>query len=392
MRLTVILETMTLVIISVEVYGSKFHRCSSVTEIDCINPGLKPKECFCSCLNATINREYLKVDYSSCVDLLHTCSFYKLWMSITFKDENKEYVAGTEIAIYSDGKKTSQIIPLYKLTNMHEPSDRFYTQESYIKLKINKQYIVSIQPKCTICDRCDYLEDMVLQAVLPEKNQQPKTESNSLPTISISIVVIASVLVVTIVCVIVVFFIRRYHGNMTNNSSPSLIQPNNNNIAYQQKTVNIIPLLGTESHMVDELEKWTKNKSDCHILNPTDMVIKSSNGQCSINTNVLSNTSAITFIILSQSLVLHLLEQCQCAAYLEDNSLVILHECISQCYTHVYFVTFEKDLKLTLINFGTKPIIEGVRNKLFDLSGSPIEKANQYQYMLYLLQGNSISI
>lgn len=31
-------------------------------------------------------------------------------MSITFKDENKEYVAGTEIVIYSDGEKTSQVL------------------------------------------------------------------------------------------------------------------------------------------------------------------------------------------------------------------------------------------------------------------------------------------
>lgn len=233
----------------------------------------------------------------------------------------------------------------------------------------------------------------VLPAVLPEKNQQPKTERDS-SDISISIVVVASVLAVTIVCVIVLFFIRRCHGNTNNNSSPSLIRPNNNNRHYPQKTVNIIPLSGAESHMVDELEKWTNNKSDCRMLNPTEMIIKSSNGQWCINTNLLSNTNTITFIVLTQNLVLHVLEQRQLAPYLDDNSFVILHECISniQCYTHVYFVTFEKDLKLMLVNFGTKHVIESVLDKLFDLSGSPIEKANQYQNMLNLLQGNSISI
>jgi hypothetical protein len=38
-----------------------------------------------------------------------------------------------------------QTIPLYKLTNIHEPNDRSYSEESYIKLKINKQYIVSVR-------------------------------------------------------------------------------------------------------------------------------------------------------------------------------------------------------------------------------------------------------
>jgi len=139
--------------------------------------------------------------------------------------------------------------------------------------------------------------------------------------------------------------------------------------------------------MVDELEKWSSNKSNCRILNPTEMIIKFSNGQWYINTNLLSNTNTITFIVLTQSIVLHVLEQCQSAPYLDDNSFVILNECISniQCYTCVYFVTFEKDLKLMLVNFGTKHVIESVMDKLFDLSGSPIEKANQYQNMLHLL-------
>ena len=38
-----------------------------------------------------------------------------------------------------------QTIPLYKLTNIHESNDRSYSEESYIKLKINKQYIVSVR-------------------------------------------------------------------------------------------------------------------------------------------------------------------------------------------------------------------------------------------------------
>lgn len=38
-----------------------------------------------------------------------------------------------------------QTIPLYKLTNVHEPNDRVYSEESYIKLKTNKQYIVSVR-------------------------------------------------------------------------------------------------------------------------------------------------------------------------------------------------------------------------------------------------------
>lgn len=58
----------------------------------------------------TVNTDYLQINFSNCVAVLHTCSFYKLWFDIIFMDQNGKVIAlKEETYVNHNRKEKSQV-------------------------------------------------------------------------------------------------------------------------------------------------------------------------------------------------------------------------------------------------------------------------------------------
>ncbi|XP_076089791.1 uncharacterized protein LOC143061112 [Mytilus galloprovincialis] len=213
------------------------HLCSAITNIDCRHPNLNATVCFCRCLDAKINREYLEVTFSSCEKLLQKCHFYKLGFEIWFQDEEEKIIGSTEVYINHKTENRSEIFPLYELTGaLHH------------QLKLNKRYTVSIQPRCTSCDDfCEFMPDMEIPpAVVTSPTSKEKDEP-------IKWLYVAVVMSAFVVIMAVGAFIAVCRYNKTKQESPL----NNRNIQYSNvgKDVENNPNMYSVNHNVMPLSR-----------------------------------------------------------------------------------------------------------------------------------------
>ncbi|CAC5406658.1 unnamed protein product [Mytilus coruscus] len=260
------------------------HLCSAITSIDCRHPSLNARLCFCRCLDAKINRKYLEVTFHL-------------------------------------------IFPLYELTDSLNH-----------KLKLDKRYTVSIQPRCTSCDDfCEFLQDMEIP---PAVVTSPISIENVEPSKWLYVAVVMSVFVVIMVAVgaliLVCRHLKTHQESPLNNrniqysnvgkdveNNPSIYSVDHNDMPFSRqiqitseqgkpesnlhkstKTINIISL-NTDKTFIEELSTFIPtNVFKFKVLDPEAIVVETPTGY-SFQDQMLENK--INLVVLNNSVVNDLL-------------------------------------------------------------------------------------
>lgn len=357
------------------------HLCSAITNIDCRHPSLNARVCFCRCLNVKINREYLEVTFSPCEKLLQKCIFYKLWFEIWFQDEDEQFIGSTEVYINHKIENRSEIFPLYELTNsLHH------------KLKLNKRYTVSIQPRCTSCDDfCEFMPDMEIPpAVVTSPVSIERDDSRKW----LYLAVVMSVFVVIMTAVIASILVCRH--KKTNQDSPL----NNIHTQYSSvgketslnkstKIINIISLNSDKVSIGELISFIPTSVFKIEVLHPAAFVVETPAGY-SFHDNMLENRTNI--FILNNSVVKDMLGSCNTNGPISNLCLILINKVIrdEDLYPSTYFMSFEQDLELLILNFDTLNVFKSILQKFVDLSGTSKESVNKFNNFLNRIEGNEL--
>lgn len=380
------------------------HLCSAITSIDCRHPSLNARLCFCRCLDAKINREYLEVTFSPCEKLFQKCHFYKLGFEISFIDEEDHFIGSIEVYINHKMKNRSEIFPLYELTDSLNH-----------KLKLDKRYTVSIQPRCTSCDDfCEFLQDMEIP---PAVVTSPISIENVEPSKWLYVAVVMSVFVVIMVAVgaliLVCRHLKTHQESPLNNrniqysnvgkdveNNPLIYSVDQNDMPFTRqikitseqekpesnlhkstKTINIISL-NTDKTFIEELSTFIPtNVFKFKILDPADIVVKTPT-EYSFKDQMLENK--INLVVLNNSVVRDLLGNSDTNGSITNLWLILINRITTDkdLYLLTYFMSFENDFELLIINFDTFNIFKSILQKFVDLSGTRKEMINKFDNFL----------
>ncbi|XP_076110743.1 uncharacterized protein LOC143079332 [Mytilus galloprovincialis] len=157
---------------------------------DCKRPGHQAKSCFCSCLQPAIDdkRKDLYVSFPRCINATIKCGFYTLRFKLNIfeLEDEKRY------------ELTNKMLSLRGNENSFTQKFSLDNSASKTSLKIDRKYIISVTPTCTICDFCRPIEIVLdakhtaISAPTTEKGQ--KSENGT--TIIMAVVVSVSVCVI----------------------------------------------------------------------------------------------------------------------------------------------------------------------------------------------------
>ncbi|XP_063422717.1 uncharacterized protein LOC134707097 [Mytilus trossulus] len=158
---------------------------------DCMRPGHQAKSCFCSCLQPAIDdmRKDLYVSFPRCINATIKCVVYTLRFKLNIfelQDEKRNELTSKMLALRGNENSFTQ---------------KFSLDNSILKtsLKIDRKYIISVTPTCTICDFCRPIEivlDAKHTAISYHTMQEEQTSEQETTTI---IVVVISVCVCVII-------------------------------------------------------------------------------------------------------------------------------------------------------------------------------------------------
>ncbi|XP_071123378.1 uncharacterized protein [Mytilus edulis] len=162
---------------------------------DCKRPGHQAKSCFCSCLQPAIDdkRKDLYVSFPRCINATIKCGFYTLRFKLNIFElqDEKRY------------ELTNKMLSLRGNENSFTQKFSLDYSASKTSMKIDRKYIISVTPTCTICDFCRPIE-IVLDAkhtAIPAPITEEGQKSEHGTTITIAVVVSVCV------CVIIGFVI-----------------------------------------------------------------------------------------------------------------------------------------------------------------------------------------
>ncbi|XP_052083474.1 uncharacterized protein LOC127720757 [Mytilus californianus] len=391
------------------------HLCSAITNIDCRHPSLNARVCFCRCLDAKINREYLEVTFSPCEKLLQKCHFYRLGFEISFQDEEEHFIGSTEVYINHKMGNRSEIFPLYELTDSLKH-----------KLKLDKRYTISIQPRCTSCDDfCEFLQDMEIPpAVVTSSISIEKVETSKWLYVAVVMSVFVVIMVAVGALILVCRHQKTHQESPLNNrniqysnvgkdveKNPSIFSVDQNDMPFSRqihinleqgkpesnlhkstKTINIISL-NTDKTFIEELSTFIPTTVFKYkILDPADIVVETPTGY-SFKEQMLENR--INLVVLNNSVVRDLLGNSDTNGPITNVWLTLINRITTEKYLYLptYFMSFEDDFELFIINFDTFNIFKSISQKFVDLSGTWKERVNKFNNFLNRIESTeSITI
>ncbi|XP_063422962.1 uncharacterized protein LOC134707261 isoform X2 [Mytilus trossulus] len=367
--------------------------------------------CFCRCLDAKINREYLEVIFSPCEKLLQKCNFYKLWLEVWFQDEEEQIVGTTEVYINHKSENKSEIFPLYELTDsLHQ------------KLKLNKRYTVSIQPRCTSCDDfCEFMPDMEIP---PAVVTSPASIEHEDSRKWLYLAVVMSVFVAIMAAVVTLILVCRYkktdQDSPLNNihtqyssvgkdveNKPTMHSMDRIDIPFSRqiqiisgqgeqetklnkskKTINIISL-NSDKILIHELLSFIPTTVfKIEVLDPAAFVVENQTGY-SFHDKILENRTNI--VILNNIVVKDMFWSCNNNGPI-SKCLILIKKVMTDedLYPSTYFMSFEPDLELLILNFDTFNVFKSILQKFDDLSGTCKERVNKFNNFLNRIESNEL--
>ncbi|CAG2202910.1 unnamed protein product [Mytilus edulis] len=379
------LRTVIVFCLLISVYGQNDQQCFIPENRTCQTPGYNVKGCLCSCFkNITVNTDYLQINFSNCVAVLHTCSFYKLWFDIIFLDQNGKVIAlKEETYVNHNRKEKSQTFPLYKLSKPLEKRHPSHDRINYIKLQLMKNYTVLIKPHCTACDNsCSNIRhyikgvrNFMTSTVLPENPNKGATWK--------VLVIVAGVFVLSIILSVFIFTKRRRHFIKNVDSSSRLIEQNRNDRNVFGKLY-IVPLSDADPKHVENLEQWFHTKTTCRLVQPEHLMMKCNNGRLNMERDFSNDT--VILVVLTNNILISFLRQCydNSGDTWNDSHFCFLQNILEsiESFPLMYFVTFDSEMKRNVLNFDFNNKLNDLMQRLIVMSNCPAEQRLQLDRVL----------
>ncbi|CAC5406660.1 unnamed protein product [Mytilus coruscus] len=305
-----------------------------------------------------------------------------------FLDQNKTVIASKEETyIDHNRKENSQTFPLYELSNPLEERHPFHDRNNYVKLQMMKMYTVLIKPQCTACDNsCRYIRNDI-QGVRNFMTSTILPENPNKGAIWMLLVIVAGVFALSIILSVFIFTKRKRHFIQNTDSSSRLIEQNRNDPNVFGKLY-IVPLSDADPKHVEHLEQWFHNKTTCRLVQPEYLMMKCNNGSLNMARDFSNDT--VILVVLTNNMVISFLRQCYDYSGDPWNDL---HFCFLQniiksieSFPSMYFVTFDSEMKLTVLNFDFNNKLNGLMQRLIVMSNCAAEQKLQLNRILNFVQ------